>query len=701
MDPLQSLEHLLARMFSPAELLRLLSRPAAGEIRKDVHESAPLAELSHQAVAAWNRRAWLRRPEVWLLLRSERPACEDDISQIEGQFRASGRPAAATSGQGESMSVVEYVECTSSLHSLAQELSDAIGPTSGNPVATAARGQIEAMCHTLAEPTFWVVLAGPSRAGKSSLFNSLIELDASPVDTMPTTAVGIVAVPSLAEQPLITVTFQDGRELTVSSTSEIAQYATQKQNRDNQRGVSLVSISARSRTTDRGVAVADIPGLHDPSESMREISRSLLERARAVVYVLDASSFRDGGFSINRNTIEDLRSLGSCPIVLTLNKCDRLTKREVRELKKYTAEELDRHGASGVESIVPVSADPKTKRGRALGITGLEEYLVDMIVRHRLTGFQRLYVGAASARKAIGMIRVLDEARLAGAAHAEEMEVWAARAVEKMSECRERLRHTELGLHASIDHMLRESTDRALVSFETRLRSLGTETALPNVDTTTEWLRHFAFGSLRAVELHVDSTWVREAEFLGKDVENALNIFNVQLGVPSPPEDHTPTLPGVRVPAFAIDAPVALGTIGTLLGLAGGPGVWLFGLLAGTAIGQALGFRGQRAQRVSNYTEEARRSFAEWLPLATEHLRVRSQRVRASLEADLDRQLGHFAAGVQEQLRNSGGTMPEAEQKWWMEVRSQLAKAEAKLGAVERRIDTHLARHALKEEDGV
>lgn len=160
--------------------------------------------------------------------------------------------------------------------------------------------------------TYVLAITGPSRAGKSTLMNALLGRDISPVGKFPTTAVALQFVAGVDEG--IEICFSDGRSTNGPVTVEfLSQYATQDLNPDNKAGVDVITVRIANETLERGVAYLDAPGLHDASLAIQAVTQRALEAASAVVYVLDVSSHKFGGFSMPAHVIEDLRRLAKDP----------------------------------------------------------------------------------------------------------------------------------------------------------------------------------------------------------------------------------------------------------------------------------------------------------------------------------------------------------------------------------------------------
>ncbi len=190
-----------------------------------------------------------------------------------------------------------------------------------------------------------IAITGPSRVGKSTLINSLLEYDISPVDMFQTTGVPINFLPGREER--VHIFKNDGSTITDKlSEKNIRRYASQQENRDNTKDVKLVSVFLHNKTLERGVALYDIPGLDDPNDDIRSLTWMTAMQSNAVVYMIDASPFRNHGFIFRSDFRSALSDLGSKldKVFLVLNKVDDLHPGQLALLKTRIEEELKRFG---------------------------------------------------------------------------------------------------------------------------------------------------------------------------------------------------------------------------------------------------------------------------------------------------------------------------------------------------------------------
>lgn len=190
-----------------------------------------------------------------------------------------------------------------------------------------------------------IAITGPSRVGKSTLINSLLEYEISPVDMFQTTGVPINFLPGREER--LHIMKNDGSTKSDKlSEKNIRKYASQQENRDNLKQIKLVSVFLHNKALERGVAFYDIPGLDDPNDEIRNLTWMTAMRSNAVIYMIDASPFRNHGFIFRSDFRKSLADLGGQldKVFLVLNKVDDLHPGQLQQLRSKIEEELKRFG---------------------------------------------------------------------------------------------------------------------------------------------------------------------------------------------------------------------------------------------------------------------------------------------------------------------------------------------------------------------
>ncbi len=213
-----------------------------------------------------------------------------------------------------------------------------------------------------------VAIAGPSRAGKSSLINALVaKKEVSPTGIYQTTGVPIQIIAGKEEK--VEVYFQDKDKISLKySPSIVKKYASQDKdcNPKNKEKVTLISIHLINKQLDKGVCYYDLPGLDDPSEIVAGYSRDSLKNANAVIYVIDGSNAATGGYSFRMDYKRDLESFAkeNQRLFLLFNKVNFLKPTVKSSLKARVVEDLVEHSLYDKvnERVYFVSAEEGLKK---------------------------------------------------------------------------------------------------------------------------------------------------------------------------------------------------------------------------------------------------------------------------------------------------------------------------------------------------
>ncbi|HEY4786030.1 MAG TPA: dynamin family protein [Bacteroidales bacterium] len=204
---------------------------------------------------------------------------------------------------------------------------------------------LETLNNQIEQAIYRIVITGPSRVGKSSLINALLRRrDISPTGIFQTTGVPIQILPGKSD--LIKISFKDGSAINKDfSKTVIESYASQSKNEDNKKEVALISIYLVNRQLEHGVSFFDIPGLDDPDDNICNYTWSTVTKANAILYLIDASPFENGGYifknEYKKHILELGQTLDKIFLVFTKinalsgNKLPLLQERVIQDLKKY------------------------------------------------------------------------------------------------------------------------------------------------------------------------------------------------------------------------------------------------------------------------------------------------------------------------------------------------------------------------------
>jgi GTPase SAR1 family protein len=475
---------------------------------------------------------------------------------------------------------------------------------------------------SLTRCTYVIALAGPARAGKSTLMNALLGRAISPVGRLPTTAVPVMVVAGSADEAEIA--FHEGPSSKGPATDAfLAEFATQEKNPDNDRRVKLVMVRLVNETLERGIAFADAPGLHDPSEAMRKITDLALDAAHAVVYVLDISPARNGGFSLSEQHIADLKRLRSKAerVFLVLNKADDVSEEDRVAASGYIEQQLRKYGIWSDLPVPPIFLSAKVAwewdRAGVSPIADLEGAIWTHLLRTQSTGVDRLsgsLVELSRAAKDLSSILAIQDSDAAKASHLKaSLSACRERRVELLNECRRYRQEESTKLTSSLWE--RQLSIRA--DLEQWLLQTPTNQDLPGVDAIRERLQSHVIATLQSLWADASARAQVFAQHIAGEVERCLQQARAAVGTGGGGDVRfvLPALQGLESLASeplteAWTGLIALALVGLLMET---PLFWLMAA-GGWVLGMVLGEERRRKRQIAKVMKK----LDEWIPSSLE-----------------------------------------------------------------------------------
>ena len=331
------------------------------------------------------------------------------------------------------------------------------------------RAACDQLAARLGAGTFNLVVAGEFKRGKSSLINALLGVPVLPVAVVPLTSV--VTLIGWGDAPRATVRFFDGREQVVELDA-IADYATEKGNPNNAKGVEHVALAWPSDWLKGGIRLVDTPGIGSIHQHNTDVTYHYLPQADAVLFI--ASVDQPVGRA-EADFLKDIRQYAD-KLFCLLNKADHVLPAELAEALDFATRAV--HAAIGAAvPVIPVSArlmlagkledDPEL--GRASGLPQLEAEL------RRLLGAERHAVWLASMAR--NLRRILAQARLAVglertalAAPLDELDAKLAAFAAKKQETLQALNDYAVLFDAGIKALLKDKVEPDIETFRAELR---------------------------------------------------------------------------------------------------------------------------------------------------------------------------------------------------------------------------------------
>jgi len=401
---------------------------------------------------------------------------------------------------------------------------------------------------------FIVAVAGPYRAGKSTLINALLEVEVSPVSRRPTTAVPVEF--ENGDPPRAEIYFTDGkRQEGPAKHTFLEKYATQEHNRNNQRNVGYVRVKVPSPLLSQGVVLLDAPGFQDPSETMVRIAEGAIARAHAVLYVVDGAPFREGGYVLNQQMIDDIRrigrKIGGRKLLLLVNKVDRLEPGMRDELAELLDEQTE-----VVREYLPrkpffISAQEAWTSVQDIGESkgGLEQVhdaLWKELLQYGEIGFVQLRRAVRVLEQATERMSLLFAAQCAQGRESERLRGWTASATATVTGLRGELE--EVAFESKEEARLALASKRAEIVSRLRqqVRSVSIERKLPGGGELADQLRSQFVGAGHLA-------WRKAATSLTTMENRVADVIETELKIARMALDQAPGRRGIAPPSIQLN----------------------------------------------------------------------------------------------------------------------------------------------------
>lgn len=353
--------------------------------------------------------------------------------------------------------------------------------------AQALDGVDAAACRKLAERldegTFNLVVVGEFKRGKSSVINALLGAAVLPVSVVPLTSV--VTFVCHGDSAEASVAFLDGQTKTIG-LREIADYATEKGNPGNAKGVDHVVVRYPSERLRGGVRIVDTPGIGSVHRHNTDVTYRFLPQADAVLFVASVDQ------PVGRAELDFLVDIRrhAAKVFCLLNKADYLSGGDLAESLEFTARAV----CDALKASIPVI--PFSARLVSKGLETADAELLRQGGLPALDAALARLLGEERRAVWLGSLAGSLERALAQAQLAIGLELKAL--TDPLEEIRDRLAHFELRKQQTLQAM---QDDAVLLAAEvTKLQKQGIEPALEQIRVAmTERLR--ADVALRCEEL--------------------------------------------------------------------------------------------------------------------------------------------------------------------------------------------------------
>lgn len=519
--------------------------------------------------------------------------------------------------------------------------------------------------------TYVVALAGPARAGKSTLLNALVGKEVSPVGRLPTTAAPLIVMAGPRNEAEVVLT-SGVRIVGEATTSFLEEYATQDKNPDNQKGVRMVAVRLVNQILERGVAYADAPGLHDPSAEIRTVTETALQAAHAVIYIIDASPARNGGFFISKHHIEDLARLRSMAdrLFIVLNKDDAISPADRKEVTKYIEQTLQKYNILDSLPLRPVFLSAlrgwqwhQAGRNGKSPLFSLEDAIWAHLLRTNSTGIDRLYGALNELQRAGEDFASLLAARRISGGEAfrldQALETCRRGEGELVARCRQRSRIEE----AFITNRLTERHNSILGHLQGRLDNVPLDQPLPTTSQIEAELQNQILRTISEAWRDVSTRCQNFASLISQDVEKSLQQVRLATTLHDNRQILLPQIPPLNIAAESFEEAWTGLFSGGFLGLLIG-GSWI-GLLAvgGLLAGLIFGREKRRKREIKRIVEHSRNSMTLLLRSGHGQIREKVRMFFSSLERHVTDRISVFTHDVERQLSKLESPITPAEEQ--------------------------------------
>jgi GTPase SAR1 family protein len=422
-----------------------------------------------------------------------------------------------------------------------------------------------------------LAIAGPSRAGKSTLVNALIRRkDVSPQGFFQTTGVPIQIVPDKEE--FIEIYFKSRKiERKPLSKSVIEKYASQDYNEDNHLNVALLSIHLKNSELEKGLSIFDLPGLNDYNDDISNYAWNTATKANAIFYVIDASTASQGGFSFTKeykNQIKELiQSSENDKVFLVLNKVNSLSEEKLSLLKTRIEHDLKKTEIFDQlsQKVYYISAEDSlqvrtTKSKKLDSVKKLEDDFWDFVIKENKIGISKLAIINKNILSALKDFESLLNTGLLNKAHAKKIKEEISTIKSKIPELVQRYRNREAEMLNKIDLSISNQKNNILSALESHLKTIKKAQDFPNNKAVRSYLAKSANQSINTTNIEFDRSSNNLKDLIDSWTEDNLKQLREMLKINS--EKRIIDLSGIEtIEVPNIDVSSSLG-IGLLAGVA-------------------------------------------------------------------------------------------------------------------------------------
>ena len=413
------------------------------------------------------------------------------------------------------------------------------------------QNEVEELNRQLSKTIYTIAIAGPSRSGKSTLINALLHKEISPIGIFPTTGVPITIIPKEDNSALIV--FKDGATILGNNDSSfIEQFTSQEKNPDNIKKVKLVSVHVTNDLLEKGFALCDIPGLDDPNDEIRAISKTAIYNVNAIIYVINAAPMRDGGFSLTKQIVDDLKELGGKvdKLFLVFNKVDELNNTQIDQLSNYVNSSLSNYDIlkylpSEPHYLSSKVAFEKRKKGKPdIKLEKLELDIWTFLLSNNKTGLNKLLGSYGDLKTLLEKLQNIINTRLLDLNKRTELVNEIVFVENEITQLHNWVNIRSTSILESFESLLSNSLDNVLYHMKIDLASRPLTESLPSNAMILQWLENNLLNIISGLQGKLQN----QIRGLQTEINSwiATKLKQVELTIEAPQETSSYQMPDLK-----------------------------------------------------------------------------------------------------------------------------------------------------------
>ncbi|HWY38017.1 MAG TPA: hypothetical protein VNY73_05630, partial [Bacteroidia bacterium] len=330
-------------------------------------------------------------------------------------------------------------------------------------------------------------------------------------------------------------------------------YADQKKNKHNHKKVTLVNVKLNSIFLEKGFSITDVPGIDDINQGIKDIAKSTIYSADAILYVISVAPHKDGEFKITDQHLADLKEIKEKMnrVFLIFNKIDKLNEEEMASLKTYINDTLTDYAISDLLAHEPIyisSRESFKKRVQNIDsidtVSDLEDIIVKYLVNGNLNGITNLLSNFAGSMDLIKQLINISEVRLSNTDKSGDLQKRINNVRRELGELQMFIRSQRTSAYKEIDTYINSNFQNIISTLENDLKGKENNQSLPKQSEITTFLKNES-------DLCVSNVY-EYVQGVTYDLQSKVNIWvsdklkQVQININDITADSTLVLPSVE-----------------------------------------------------------------------------------------------------------------------------------------------------------